>query len=82
MMVFPASLPKVDVSVLGLSRPVTVLISHDCAHLPNGLTVLAPDTRHVEHFAAIDRGGNVHGSLREELFVCWDRDFDLLVANS
>lgn len=72
----PKSLPKVDVPVTGFERPVTVLISHDCADLPQGLTVLAPDTRHVKRLAAINRGGNAYGSLDEELFVCRDGDFE------
>jgi hypothetical protein len=66
----------VSVPVTGLNRPVPVLIAHDSKKLPEGLTVLAPDTRQARVFASIDRGANAYGSIREEFFVCRDSDFD------
>jgi hypothetical protein len=70
------NLPIVDVPVAGFNQPVTVFVSHDFAEFPHGLTVLAPDTRHVKALATIEQGANVYGSLSEQFFVCRDGDSD------
>lgn len=67
---------NVDVPLTGFRQPVSVLIAHDFEKLPEGMTILAPDTRRIQLFAAIHRGENVYGSLREEFFVCRSGDFD------
>ncbi len=33
---------------------------------------MAPDTRHLEVLTTVDRGGNYHGPLKEEFFICRD----------
>lgn len=72
----PKNLPSVDVPIVGFNQPVTVFVFHDFAEFPHGLTVLAPDTRHVKALATIEQGTNVYGSLSEQFFVCRDGDSD------
>lgn len=63
-----------DIPIVGFPRPVSVVIVEEDQQVPAG--ILPPDTRYVESFVGLDRGENIHGSLREDVFVCDDNDYD------
>jgi hypothetical protein len=48
----------VSVPVAGFEQPIRVLPAHDQEKLPQGMAVLAPDTRNAKVLVTIDRGRN------------------------